>query len=202
MPDEAPGVPKGLRVDAARNRARVLAAAKEVFTERGARASLNEVAKRACVGPGTLYRHFPTLQALLVAIISGDVDTLCRRGRELLTHEDPGIGLRMWLRAFAVHASTMRGLLAAQLAVDFVPGDGNALAACHDAILTTAEQLLDRSKHHGTTPPGLDVRDLLRLVNAIAWASQQAPDDPDIVDRLLEISLGEAIAARGTFRRS
>lgn len=190
MPDEAPREPKRLRVDAAQNRARVLAAAREVFTERGARASLNEVAKRAGVGPGTLYRHFPTLQTLLVAIISGDVDKLCRRGSELLTHEDPGTGLRIWLRAFAVHASTMQGLLAAELAADFVPGDGNALAACHDAILATADQLLDRSKHHGTTSPDVDVRDLLRLVNAIAWAGQQAPGDTHLVDRLLVISLG------------
>ena len=148
------------------------------------------MAKRAGVGPGTLYRHFPTLQALLVAIISDEVDQLRRHGRELLTHQDPSTGLRLWLRAFAVHASAMQGLLAAQLAVDFVPGDGNALAACHDAILTTGEDLLARSKLHGTTPPDVDVRDLLRLVNAVAWASQQAPDDPDLIDRLLALSLG------------
>ncbi|MGF7239537.1 MAG: TetR/AcrR family transcriptional regulator [Frankia sp.] len=193
MPNEVPEVPRAprrLRVDAAQNRARVLAVAREVFTEPGGRASLNEVAKRAGVGPGTVYRHFPTLQALLVAIISGDVERLCRRGSELLIHDDPDAGLRTWLRAFAVHASTMQGLLAAQLAVDFVPGDGNALATCHDAILATADELLDRSKRHGTTPSTVDARDLLRLVNAIAWASQQAPDDTTLIDRLLAISLG------------
>ncbi len=190
MPEDAPAAPRRLRVDAADNRARLLAAARAVFTERGARASLNEVAKRAGVGPGTLYRHFPTLQALLVALISGDVDVLCQRGRDLLTHDDPDTGLRLWLRAFAEHASAMQGLLATQLAVEFVPGDGNALAACHDAILGIADELLDRSKRHGSTPPDVDVRDLLRLVNAIAWASQQAPEDNTLIDRLLRISLG------------
>jgi AcrR family transcriptional regulator len=189
VPEDAPDG-RRLRADAADNRARLLAAARSVFTERGARASLNEVAKRAGVGPGTLYRHFPTLQALLVALISEDVDKLCRHGRDLLAHDDPDIGLRLWLRAFALHASAMQGLLATQLAVDFVPGDGNALAACHDAILSVADELLNRSKRRGSTPPDVDVRDLLRLVNAIAWASQQSPEDTTLVDRLLSISLG------------
>lgn len=190
MPAESPDVQRRLRVDAADNRARLLAAARAVFTERGARASLNEVAKRAGVGPGTLYRHFPTLQALLVALISDDVDILCRRGQDLLTHDDPDAGLRLWLRAFAAHASAMQGLLATELAVDFVPGDGNALAACHDAILDVADELVNRSKRHGSTPPDVAARDLLRLVNAIAWASQQAPEDTTLIDRLLMISLG------------
>lgn len=190
MPEGPPGGRRRLRVDAAENRSRLLAEARSVFTERGARASLNEVAKRAGVGPGTLYRHFPTLQALLVALISDDVDILCRRGRELLADDDPDTGLRLWLRAFALHASAMQGLLATQLAVDFVPGDGNALAACHDAILDVAGELLNRSKRCGATSPDVEVRDLLRLVNAIAWASQQAPEDATLIDRLLAISLG------------
>ena len=80
MVDGPPRTPRRMRVDAAENRARLLTAARAVFTERGARASLNEVAKRAGVGSGTLYRHFPSLQALLVAIISDDVAALCERG--------------------------------------------------------------------------------------------------------------------------
>jgi AcrR family transcriptional regulator len=191
--DGTPRAPRPMRADAAENRARVLAAAKAVFTERGSRASLNQVAKRAGVGSGTLYRHFPSLQALLVAIISEDVEKLCRRGRDLLTHDDPDIGFLLWLRAFADHASTMQGLLATQLAVEFVPGDGNVLAACHDAILTTGGALMDRSQQEGSTSPSTDIRDILRLTNAIAWASQQAPDDSNLIDRLFAISLGNGI---------
>ncbi|WP_101832323.1 TetR/AcrR family transcriptional regulator [Frankia canadensis] len=194
MSGTASGAPRRQRADAVANRARVLAAAREVFTERGGRASLNEVAKRAAVGPGTVYRHFPTLQALLVDLVRGDVERVCQRGRELATHEDPDTGLRIWLREFAAHACAMQGLLAAQLAVEFAPGDGNALAACHDALVATAGELLDRSKRSGTTPPTVDAPDLLRLVNAIAWASQQAPDDTDLIDRLLAISLGVGAA--------
>jgi AcrR family transcriptional regulator len=179
-----------MRVDAAENRARVLAAAKEVFTERGERASLNEVAKRAGVGSGTLYRHFPSLQALLVALISEDVAKLCERGRDLMTHEDPDTALLRWLRAFASHASAMQGLLAAQLAVEFLPGDGNALGRCHDVILSTGTALLDRSKQQGSTSTDTNIQDMLRLTTAIAWASQQAPDDSNLIDRLFAISLG------------
>jgi AcrR family transcriptional regulator len=193
VPDGTPRAPRPIRADAAENRAKLLSAAKAVFTEHGSRASLNQVAKRAGVGSGTLYRHFPSLQALLVAIISEDVEKLCQRGRDLLTHPDPDAGFLLWLRAFAEHASTMQGLLAAQLAVEFVPGDGNVLAACHDAILATGAALLDRAQQQGSTSPGTDIRDVLRLANAIAWASQQAPDDATLIDRLFAISLGDGL---------
>lgn len=177
------------RADAVANRARVLTAARIVFLEAGPNASLNEVAKRAGVGPGTLYRHFPTLQALLVAIVSDDVAVLCAQGRDLLAHDNAGTGLRRWLRAFAMHASTMRGLLATQLAVEFTPGDGNALAACHEAIRVTGAELLARAKSEDAIPADTDILDLLRLVNAIAWASQQSPGDESLMDRLLTLAL-------------
>lgn len=189
MSDESPRAQRRMRADAAENRAKLLVAANAVFSERGERASLNEVAKRAGVGSGTLYRHFPTLQALLVAMVRDNVDQLRDHGRVLLNHDDADLGLRLWLRAFAAHASTMNGLLATQMAVDFSPGDSNAFAACHDIILATGAALLDRAKAEGTNPPGTDARDLLRLVNAIAWASQQAPDDEGLIDRLLAIAL-------------
>jgi AcrR family transcriptional regulator len=176
------------RTDAIENRAKLLSAAKTVFAERGADASLNEIAKRAGVGSGTLYRHFPTLQALLVAILSNDVDALCAQGRHLLSDPDPDAAFRRWLYAFTIHASTMNGLLAAQLAVEFVPGDGNPLAGCHDAIVATGKQLLDRANQKGTTTLSTNINDLLRLATAIAWASQQAPEDPGIIDRLFSIS--------------
>lgn len=201
MPDEMPRAPRRMRVDAAENRARVLVAAKAVFTERGPRASLNEVAKRAGVGSGTLYRHFPSLQALLVAIITEDVERLCEKGRDLMTQQDPDTALLRWLRAFVSHASTMQGLLAAQLAVEFVPGDGNALAECHDAIVATGGALLDRSKREGSSWLDADIRDVLRLANAIAWASQQTPDDTNLVDRLFTLSLGAPHNAKAPAKR-
>jgi len=181
------GAPRRLRADARDNRERVLAAAKALFAEQGAQASLNQVAQRAGVGPGTLYRHFPSRPTLLVAIIGADVDALCAHGRDLLTHPDPDEALRVWLRAVAAHATSMRGLVAAQLAAASDPTSASALAGCHDAMRTTGSALLVRAQRDGTAAARTDIADLLTLVNAAAWASEQAPDDAGLLDRLLAV---------------
>jgi AcrR family transcriptional regulator len=179
-----------MRADARDNRERVLQAAKAVFTEYGANASLNKIAQRAGVGAGTLYRHFPTLQALLVAIIGDDVEALCAKGRDLLTHPSPDEALHTWLRAMAVHATAMRGLVATQMAGRPAPGDDAALAACHEAIRAAGAALLTRAQRDGTAPGEVDINDLLELVNAAAWASEQTPEDEHLLDRLLTLVSG------------
>jgi AcrR family transcriptional regulator len=174
-----------MRADARDNRERVLSAARAAFAEDGAHASLNKIAQRAGVGAGTLYRHFPTLDALLVAIIGEDVWALCDDGRALLDHPSPGVALSTWLRAVAVHATSMRGLVATRMAA--VSAD-TALADCHDAIRSTGEALLDRARQAGAAPEGARAGDLLTLVNAIAWAGEQAPEDEGLLDRLLVLA--------------
>jgi AcrR family transcriptional regulator len=176
-----------LRADARDNRERLLRAARVVLAEQGAQASLNKIAQGAGVGPGTLYRHFPNLQALVVAIIGGDVEKLCADGRDLLDHPSPEEALRTWLRAVAVHATAMRGLVATQMAAQPGAGTGDALAACHEAILSTGAALLTRAQHEAGTPTDLDIADLLKLANAIAWASEQTPRDPHVLDRLFAL---------------
>ncbi|MEU8145931.1 TetR family transcriptional regulator [Nonomuraea sp. NPDC048901] len=221
-----------MRADALRNRERIVRVARAVFTEHGPDSSLNQVAQQAEVGPGTLYRHFPTLQDLLVAVIRDDVAALCAQGQALLSEASAlpetstssgasapsrapapsGISapsgasapseasapsgasaisgasadaaLRAWLRAVAVHATAMRGLVATQLAS--WPADG-ALAACHEEITATGAALLDHARRAGSAPDGLDITDLLRLANAIGWASEQSPDDEGLIDRLLSL---------------
>jgi AcrR family transcriptional regulator len=187
--DAAAPRPRSLRSDARGNRERIMQAARLVFAQSGPKASLNEIARRAGVGSGTLYRHFPSLQALLVAIISDDVAALCRRGSELLTHPSPDDALRIWLKAVAVHATTMNGLVATEMAARPGHDDGTALAACHDQIIHTGTALLTRAQEHGSTPAHLAIHDLLTLVNAIAWASQQSAGDKNLLDRLLAIAL-------------
>ncbi|GAA0450608.1 TetR family transcriptional regulator [Actinoplanes capillaceus] len=165
-----------MRSDARQNRDRVLAAAREEFTAHGAAASLNKIAQRAGVGPGTLYRHFPSAQALLVAIITADVAALVDHGRELLGHPSPGEALRIWLRAVAVHATAMRGLVATELL-----GADPALAECHDRIRAVAGDLSERAGVRD------DVDDLLTVVSAVAWASERLPGDRGRLDRLLTL---------------
>jgi AcrR family transcriptional regulator len=190
--DEVAGEPRRMRADARDNRERVLRAARAAFAEDGPHASLNKIAQRAGVGAGTLYRHFPTLDALLVAIIGADVEALCERGRGLLDHPSPGEALTIWLRAVAVHATAMRGLVATRMAAqtahatDTKAADGT-LAACHDAIRAAGAALLARARHAGEAREGTDIADLLTLVNAAAWASEQAPEDEQLLDRLLAL---------------
>ncbi|WP_261574661.1 TetR/AcrR family transcriptional regulator [Frankia gtarii] len=179
--------PRRLRADARDNRDQLLAAARAEFTEQGTHASLNKIAQRAGVGAGTLYRHFPTLAALLAALIGDDVDALCATGRDLMTHPDPDEALAVWLHAVAVHATAMRGLVATQMAALRDRRTAGALAACHDAIRAAGVALLDRAHHHGSAPAHVDIADLLTLVNAAAWASEQAPDDAALLARLLAL---------------
>jgi AcrR family transcriptional regulator len=190
--DEADGPRRRMRADARDNRERVLRAARSAFAEEGPHASLNKIAQRAGVGAGTLYRHFPTLDALLVAIIGADVEALCARGRGLLDHPSPGEALTTWLRAVAVHATAMRGLVATRMAAqtahaaDTKAADGT-LAACHDAILVAGGALLERARRAGEANEETGIADLLTLVNAAAWASEQAPEDEQLLDRLLAL---------------
>ncbi|WP_182901151.1 TetR/AcrR family transcriptional regulator [Microbispora sp. H10830] len=179
-----------MRADARDNRERVLRAARAAFAEHGAKASLNKIAQSAGVGPGTLYRHFPTLGALLVAIIGDDVAVLCEKGRGLLDHASPAEALRTWLRAVAEHATAMRGLVAARMAIPPAPDADAALAACHERIRATGAALLERAQRNGAVPGDIEIGDLLTLVNAIAWVSEQAPCDEYLLDRLLALVRG------------
>jgi AcrR family transcriptional regulator len=187
MTTDRPDQRRRMRADARDNRERVLRAAKTVFAEQGAQASLNKVAQRAGVGAGTLYRHFPSLRALLVAIIGDDVEALCSAGRDLLSHADPDEALRVWLRAVAVHATAMRGMVATEMAAVNDSSTDAAMAACHEAIRAAGAPLLARAQREGGTAAKIDIGDLLVLVNAAAWASEQAPEDPDLLDRLLTL---------------
>src|SRR3954452_2753784 len=89
-----------MRADARRNVERLLAVAKETFAERGADAPLEEIARRAGVGIGTLYRHFPTREALLEALLRDSFEPLRAEADRLLTSPSPGDALDAWLRAF------------------------------------------------------------------------------------------------------
>jgi hypothetical protein len=127
---------------------------------------------------------------LLVELISDDVDALCATGRELLTHSSPDGALRLWLRAVAVHASAMNGLVASEMLAEPSAGAASALADCHDSIRVTGAALLTRAQRDGETAAEVDIVDLLKLAGAIAWASQQSPEDEGLLDRLLALAVG------------
>lgn len=183
-----------LRADARRNRARLVAAALAAFTERGSDdTSLEEIARRAGVGIGTLYRHFPTRQALLESVYRDQVDALCARGRELLAEPSPAAALSGWLRALVSFSLTKRSLTAELLAG---AGSKNApvFSACRTEMTETAAALLARAQETGEVRAGIGATDLLRVSHAAVAATEHAADPGTEAYRLLEIMLGGVLA--------
>jgi AcrR family transcriptional regulator len=180
--------PRPMRADAQRNYQRLLDAAVVVFAERGADdVSLEEIARRAGVGIGTLYRHFPTRQALLEAVYRGQVEAMRVKADELLRSDSPSEALADWLRALSAFSSTKRSLTAALL--ETLGKDSELLSVCSAVIYGAADELLIRAKEAGAVRPDADARDLMRLVHAVNIAAQHTPTDPGQPDRLIGIIL-------------
>lgn len=175
-PDEAP---RPLRADARRNRERLLAAADEVFSERGAEASMEDIARRARVGIGTLYRHFPTREALLVATVEEQLHALARKTQSLAASPSPGDAFAEFLAAFVEHASTYRGL-ATSLGVVFQSGTPGCTAASE-----AATRLLSLAQAAGEIRGDIDLDDIVCLVTGITLAAQHTPSEPGRVQRLV-----------------
>src|SRR5205823_1917185 len=157
------------------------------FVEHGADdVSLEEIARRAGVGIGTLYRHFPTRQALLEAVYTDQVDTLSARAQELLRSESPGDALAEWLRAMVKFSSTKRNMTTAVLST--LGTDSELLSSCAKQIKGAAESLLIRAQQVGVVRPDADPKDLIRLVHAVNSATEKAAD-PAQADRMLALIL-------------
>jgi AcrR family transcriptional regulator len=179
--------PGPMRADARRNRGLLLAAALEAFTERGADdASLEEIARRAGVGIGTLYRHFPGRAALLEAVYTDQVAALCQRAGELAASEPPGAALAAWMREMVEFGATKQNLTSA-LAADY-DKDAPVFSACRDDLLAAATGLLTRAQQAGAVRPDVQPLDLLRLSHGVAAATARA-DDAEQAERLVSLML-------------
>ncbi|WP_240796150.1 TetR/AcrR family transcriptional regulator [Streptomyces sp. RFCAC02] len=186
MPEDATAPPgRPMRADARRNAEKIVAAAGALIAEHGADASLEEVARRAGVGSATLHRHFPSRQALLEAVFKERVETLCAKADDLLAAPDPGLALTTWLHAVGAHAVANRGL-GASLMRDGDPALGET---CHDMITTAGDALLARARAAGTVRAGITITALLKLVGAIALATEREIDGPAEADLLLSIAI-------------
>ncbi|GGV27462.1 TetR family transcriptional regulator [Streptomyces longisporoflavus] len=172
------------RTDARLNRERLLATAREVFAEAGPEASLNEIARRAGVGPGTLYRHFPNRSALLAAVLTDRIETLYALAGTLASSESADEALTQWLRAFLAHARINQGLGSALLVEEPVPLGLD----CHRLIMDAAAGLLSRAQRQGTARTDLAADDLVQLVVGIALSTARG-HDAEQPDRLLALVL-------------
>ncbi|MGC2277976.1 MAG: TetR/AcrR family transcriptional regulator [Candidatus Binatus sp.] len=151
-----------LRADAVRNRERVLAAAKAVFRTGGADASLEAVARRAGVGIGTLYRHFPTREALYEAVYQHEVQQLWELAERLNDEASPVEALRRGMRAIVEFVATKKGMSAA-LALA-VTGSSELHARSSPRLEKAARILLERAVAAGEIRSGIDPGDLMRAV--------------------------------------
>jgi AcrR family transcriptional regulator len=189
MPDPNPGppgaTPRSTRADARRNHERLLAAAQAAFTEHGAEASLEGIARRAGLGSATLHRHFPSRYALMEAVYWSQIQELCAAGDRLLDAPSPGDALATWLRE-VVTVAAQRGLATAMMATSRDHTE-RLLAACHDAIDATGGALLSRAQQAGTVRADVQLGDLLQVANAIALTVEHDPDASARADRLLEL---------------
>jgi AcrR family transcriptional regulator len=174
-----------MRADAVRNRERLVAAAIAAFTENGADASLDDIARRAGVGPGTLYRHFPTRQALQEAAYLDGFRTLCARADELGETLPPFEALTAWMHYLAGYLSTKRGLSAALLKT--LDKTAEIFVTTHAAIRESGGKLVQQAIDAGEIRDDLDITDILKLVNGISLACESHPDRATQTERLLTI---------------
>ena len=178
------------RADARRNYDRLLAAAAAVFAERGADdVSLEEIARRAGVGIGTLYRHFPSRQPLLEAVYKDQVDGLEVLAGKLLASESPGAALCEWMRAFVAFGRTKRSLSSALVANK----DSQLMSECSMILRGCTETLLSRAQEAGEARPEVQCADIMRLAHCVIMATEMAPADPDQPERLAGLIVGSVL---------
>lgn len=184
-----------MRADARRNYDRILSAAGAAIAQHGAEASLEEIARHAGVGSATLHRHFPSRQALLEAVFKDRVEVLCAKAHDLAAEPDPGAALVTWLHAVGEHAVTNKGL-GASLMPGADAGDPAFGDTCHTMIVDAGSELLARARHAQAVRPEVTITQLLKLVGAIALATEHDSDGVAETDRLLALVI-DGVRPRG-----
>ncbi len=197
MSDQAVVTARKPRADAARNRERVLEAAKAVFSTGGPDASLEAVAKRAGVGIGTLYRHFPTREALFEAVYRREVEQLSELAEQLKSEAAPVEALRRWLRSNVEFVATKKGMAAA-LALA-AHGMSELHAYSSDRLTKAVGALLDRAVASGEIRANVEPADILRALVGMCYMNDQPGWQASVV-RLLDIFV-DGLRAQPATRR-
>ena len=171
------------RADARRNYDKVVAAAREAFAERGTSTSLEEIARRAEVGIGTLYRNFPNRQALLEAVYLDEVDTICRSSAEFY-ELPPWEAFEAWVHRLVGYLATKQAL--SQELLEYVDRDSPFFASCRQSLYAAASPLLERAQQAHAVREDTDVGEVFQLVAGIA----KIPDaEPEQIRHLVGIAL-------------
>ncbi|MFK4144889.1 TetR/AcrR family transcriptional regulator [Streptomyces sp. NPDC004065] len=174
------------RKDAARNYDALLAAAREAFAENGSDASLEDIARRAGVGIGTLYRNFPTRRHLFESLYANEVNALCQAAVEVADLE-PWKALTTWLNRFAGYLVTKRAVREA------LEDESEIFHACRESMYAAGGPLLERAQRAGAARKDMDFGDLVRLVAGVTATT--FVDDAQR-ERVLSIALDGVRAGR------
>jgi len=176
---------KGPRADARRNRQRVLETADKVFAAEGMGVPIDEIARRAGVGPGTLYRHFPTKEALFMAVAVSRVNVSIEEARRLAKGSDPATALFDFLRGLGAQFQARRDL------IEVLAAGGQTLHEAHPELARDLDMaigtLLTRAQAAGAVRRDVTVEDVMNLVVGVFGASTQFGRGPETAGRLLAV---------------
>jgi AcrR family transcriptional regulator len=180
-----PAVRRPQRADARRNFDALIAAAREAFAEHGTGASLEDIARRAGVGIGTLYRNFPTRRDLFDSVYVGEIQNLCRAADEVAALE-PWEALTAWLRRFVGYVATKRAIS------EEINRDSELMRGSREAMYAAGEPLLTRAQQAGAARCDVSFDDLLRLVSGLTAGGYV---DDEQRERVLAVAL-DGVRAR------
>jgi AcrR family transcriptional regulator len=170
------------RADARRNYDKVLAAAREAFAEGGESTALEEIARRAGVGIGTLYRNFPNRQALLETLYLEEVEGICRMAEEQRDSADPWEALTSWFERFIGYIATKQAL-AAEL-TNYLDRDAQLFKSSRAALWAAGEPLLTRAREAGVVRPDAEIGDVMHMVMGIAKVPAADPSQTTHIVRM------------------
>jgi AcrR family transcriptional regulator len=174
---------KPKRADARRNYEKVLNAARDAFAEGGEHTSLEQIARRAGVGIGTLYRHFPTRQALLEAVYVDEVAEVCRTASEL-DGSDAWGALNSWFDRVIAYMATKQAL--SHELLNYLDREAALFKSCRAALFAAGEPLLQHAQQAGVVRPDVSIAQVMQMVIAIAKAPAS---DPEQTRHLMRIAL-------------
>jgi len=163
-----------VRCDAVRNRERLIEVASETFATSGVDAPLEKIAKDACVGIGTLYRHFATRDALLEAVYRHNVEQLSASADELLATKPADEALCEWMQSFVAYVAVKRGL--ASYLKSVVSVDSDLFTYAHGMVRATVDRLIAAAVEAGTIRDGVDGMDVLHALSGVCLMSDQTGD--------------------------
>jgi AcrR family transcriptional regulator len=186
-----------VRVDAQRNRDRLLDAAGRAFSQDGPEVTLDAIAKDAGVGIGTLYRHFPTREALVEATYRNELARLCDAAADLLQTMPPDEATRTWMDRFVEYMTTKRGMADALRAV--IASGGNPYAESRDRLTDAMATLLQAGAAAGTVRSDIEPGDVLTSLSGVSLAAGE-PAQRDQARRLLDL-LMDGLRYRATSPR-